>query len=111
MLKAKEIRALKKYLKELKNVSVTKPYARNLSVYNVNKCAFAYLEAGKHFMRLSLRSDPHLADVLKERYDEVSPGQKLDPKKWVTIVISGQLSYSELTALIDHSYQLALSEV
>ena len=83
------------------------PHTKTLQVYSVAGVPFAYLETGKQLLRLSLRADSELSRVLRERYEEVSPGQKLDPKVWNTIIISGQLDLSEILALIDHSYILA----
>lgn len=89
---------------------MTKPFTKTLLVFSVGETAFAYLETGKQIQRLSLRSDPVLSEFLKERYEEVLPGQKLDQRKWITVILSGQLSFEEITALIDQSYQLAQSE-
>ena len=107
MLKPSELKDIERYLKNLKHSSVSHPYTKTLNVYTVAGEPFAYLETGKATLRLSLRSDPGLAKLLRERYEEVAPGQRLDPRKWNTIVISGQLGVDELKALIDHSYALA----
>jgi predicted DNA-binding protein (MmcQ/YjbR family) len=32
------------------------------------------------------------------------PGHKLDPKKWITILDTGQLEEQEIFALIDHAF-------
>ncbi len=111
MLSPSETSAIAGYLSNKTNSVKTYPFEKTLAVYTVKDTAFAYLETGKQTLRLSLRTDPELSKLLLEKYEEVARGHKLDPKRWVTIVISGQLSFDEITALIDHSYNLALAEV
>ena len=57
--------------------------------------------------RLSLRCDPALTSTLRTRYETVSPARKLNRRLWNTIVLTGQLSWDEVVALIDHGYRLA----
>jgi predicted DNA-binding protein (MmcQ/YjbR family) len=93
---------------DINNIQRDYPYSATLAVYSIENVPFAYLETGKELLRISLRSDPLLAKVLRDKYIEVLPGQKLNSKIWNTIVISGQLSLDEIKALILHSYQLAI---
>ncbi|MGH7234107.1 MAG: MmcQ/YjbR family DNA-binding protein [Candidatus Saccharimonadales bacterium] len=111
MLKASETAALKSYLNKLDRVKVDYPFSKTLAVYSVEGVAFAYLESGRKLLELSLRADPQLAKFLRNKYEEVAQGRKLDPRIWNTIVMSGQLNSDEIKALIDHSYQLASEQV
>ena len=110
MISLDEQQLIQQYLSQQEKATVDFPYTDSLAVYSVNQLPFAYLETVKDPMKVSLRSDPLLAQVLRQKYDEVSPGHKLNPKIWNTIILSGQLSFDEVTALIDHSYQLALGD-
>jgi len=102
---------IEEYLQNLgSDVVKNYPISPTLAVYSVADKAFAYLETSKALLRISLRSDPLLAEVLRDKYIEVLPGHKLNPKIWNTIILSGQLSIDEIKALILHSYQLALEE-
>ncbi len=107
MLSQKETLAVGQYLASKKGAKATTPHSDTLIVYSLDDTPFAYLETGKQLLKLSLRSDPVLSKVLRDKYEEVTPGQKLNPKVWNTIVISGQLSFDEIKALIDHSYHQA----
>jgi len=80
----------------------------SLTTFSVNEELFGLIDDSKQPIRLSLRCDPKLASVLRDRYDEVLPGQKLDPTKWNTILLTGQLSRDEIKDLIRLSYNLAL---
>jgi len=55
---------------------------------------------------LSLKCDPQLAEVLREKYVTVMPGYHLNKKHWNTVVLTGELPWDEVQALIRHSYQL-----
>ncbi len=107
MLSQKDTAAISRYLASKKGALESKPYSDTLIVYSLQDTPFAYLETGKQLLTLSLRADPELAKVLRQKYEEVSPGHKLNPKIWNTIVVSGQLSLDEIKALIDHSYHRA----
>jgi predicted DNA-binding protein (MmcQ/YjbR family) len=111
MLKTSETATIKRYLEKLDKAKVDFPHTKTLAVYSVDDVAFAYFETGRQLLELSLRSDQQLADLLRTKYEEVASARKLDPRVWYTIVISGQLSVEEITALIDHSYQLALETI
>ena len=67
---------------------------------------YALIQEGKDPVRLSLKCDPELGKVLRERYESVQEGYHLNKKHWITIVLSGQLSWPEVQDLIRHSYQL-----
>ena len=108
MLSLKEQQTIRRYLAGLQNSKLSFPFGRYTSVYSVGGVAYAYLQTDKQLWRLSLRSEAELAKLLRSKYEEVLPGQKLNPRVWNTVVLSGQLSTDEVIALIDHSYQLAL---
>ena len=87
------------------------PFGEEVFVYKVkldqhNHKMFALLVKKKGILRLSLKCDPLLAQTLRQKYESVLSGYHLSKKHWNTIILSGQLDWSEITALIDHSYQL-----
>jgi predicted DNA-binding protein (MmcQ/YjbR family) len=71
---------------------------------------FALIEEGSDPVKISLKCDPQLSDVLREKYETVMPGYHLNKKHWNTIILSGQLSFSEVQDLIKHSYQLVTGQ-
>ncbi len=70
---------------------------------------FALIQEGSSPVRLSLKCDPQLAELLREKYETVLPGYHLNKKHWNTIICSGQVPEDELKDLIRHSYELALA--
>lgn len=97
---------IEKYLQSLPKVEKVFPFGDAISVYQYQQEMFALLANNKEPIKISLRCDLVLANILREKYDEIMPGEKLDKKKWNTIVLSGQLTLSELSDLIYHAYSL-----
>lgn len=89
------------------------PFGEGVAVYKVAQPGhpedlkmFALIAEGSSPVQLSLKCDPKLSEVLRERYETVMPGYHLNKKHWNTIVLSGQLSWEEIQDLIRHSYNL-----
>lgn len=87
------------------------PFGEGVAVYKVGKKEegdkmFAIIQEGSNPVRLSLKCDPQLAQLLRDKYETVLPGYHLNKKHWNTIICSGQLNNEELGDLIRHSYQL-----
>lgn len=72
---------------------------------------FAIIQEGKDPVRISLKCDPQLAILLRDKYETVLPGYHLNKKHWNTIVLTGQLDWEEIQALIRHSYALVTGAV
>lgn len=100
-------REIEAYILNLEGAKKSYPFEKNLAVFSVNEENFAIIEEKKKPLRVSLRCEKKLAALLIERYDEVMPGHKLNKNKWITAVLSGQLSSDEILDLVRHSYLLA----
>ena len=94
------------YILSLPNTKLDYPFGEEVAVYKVKDKMFALIQEGSQPLRLSLKCDPQLSDVLRERYESVMPGYHLNKKYWNTIILTGQLSWEETQDLIRHSYQL-----
>jgi len=71
---------------------------------------FALIPEGKTPLSISLKCDPELAKVLREKYETVLEGYHLNKKHWNTILLTGQLSWEEVSGLILHSYNLVIGD-
>ncbi len=103
------ISELKKLLLDFQGISLSTPKQANLEVYILNgddNKMFALVNTSKLPLRLSLRCNPGLSALLREKYESVMAGEKLDPRNWNTIILSGQLTDDEIHDLIRHSYEL-----
>lgn len=86
------------------------PFGEDVAVYKVSGKMFALITEGKDPLQLSLKCDPNLSEVLREKYDEVMPGYHLNKKHWNTIVVSGQVPWDEIQDLIRLSYRLVTEQ-
>jgi predicted DNA-binding protein (MmcQ/YjbR family) len=94
------------YILEMPNAVREYPFGEDVAVYKVNDKMFALMDEKKTPINLSLKCDPLLAQTLREKYESVMPGYHLNKKHWNTIILSGQLEWSEVQDLIRHSYLL-----
>jgi predicted DNA-binding protein (MmcQ/YjbR family) len=99
-------RTVEDYILGLPKARLDYPFGESVGVYKVGDKMFALVDEGKRPVRLSLKCNPELSRVLRGKYEEVMPGYHLNKKHWNTLVLSGQLPWEEVQALIRHSYQL-----
>jgi predicted DNA-binding protein (MmcQ/YjbR family) len=98
------------YILTMPNAVREYPFGEDVAVYKVDDRMFALMTEKKAPVSLSLKCDPQLSQVLRERYESVMPGYHLNKKHWNTIVLSGQLPWEEVQGLIRHSYILVAGE-
>lgn len=105
---------LEHYILSLDGAWLDHPFGEAVAVYKVGSAEdgkmFALIQQGSDPVRISLKCDPQLALVLREKYETVLAGYHLNKKHWNTIICSGQLDLDEIKDLISHSYQLVTSE-
>jgi predicted DNA-binding protein (MmcQ/YjbR family) len=89
------------------------PFGTDVAVYKVGDASkpsegkmFALIAEGQDPVRLSVKGDPQLNVLLREKYESVMAGYHLNKKHWNTLVLTGQLSWEEVQDLIRHSYIL-----
>ncbi len=82
------------------------PFGEGVAVYKTGDKMFALVQEKSNPVQLSLKCDPNLSEILREKYETVMPGYHLNKKHWNTIVLTGQLGREELQDLIRHSYSL-----
>lgn len=104
-----EHKTVEDYIMSQPNVELGYPFGDRVAVYTVNGKMFALIQEGSIPVRLSLKCNPELAVVLREKYETVMPGYHLNKKHWNTLVLSGQLPWEEIRGLINHSYDLVIS--
>lgn len=96
----------------LPNAKLDYPFGEDVAVYKVpagkEDKMFALMPEKGNPVRLSLKCDPQLAVLLRERYESVMEGYHLNKKHWNTILLTGQLSDDEVQDLIAHSYNLVI---
>ncbi|MCY3804839.1 MAG: MmcQ/YjbR family DNA-binding protein [Candidatus Saccharibacteria bacterium] len=81
-----------------------------IQVSNSKSTLFALLREHHGLVHLSLKCNPLLSEILREKYESVLPSHNLPKKYWNTIILSGQLTWQEIKDLIDHSYNFVSKE-
>ena len=104
---------VEEYLLEFPNTFLDYPFGEGVAVYKIGDPRqasegkmFALVSEGKNPVNISLKCDPQLSVLLREKYETVMPGYHLNKKHWNTLVLTGQLPWEEVRALIRHSYDL-----
>lgn len=103
---------LEEYLLSFPNAWLDFPFGEETSVYKIGHKEtgegkmFALIANGSKPLKVSLKCDPNLAEILREKYETVVPGYHLNKKHWNTIICSGQLDDEEIKDLVRLSYQL-----
>jgi predicted DNA-binding protein (MmcQ/YjbR family) len=94
------------YVLSMPNAKLDYPFGEEAAVYKVDGKMFAIIAEKSDPVRISLKCDPQLAEVLREKYETVLPGYHLNKKHWNTIILTGQLPWEEIQGFIRHSYDL-----
>lgn len=94
------------YILSMPNARLEYPFGEDVAVYKVGDKMFALMSEQKNPVQVSLKCDPQLAVLLREKYETVMPGYHLNKKHWNTIVLTGQMPWEEVQGLVVHSYNL-----
>jgi predicted DNA-binding protein (MmcQ/YjbR family) len=108
-------KSVEEFILGFPNTKLTYPFGEDVAVYKVtvddDEKMFALLPENKSPMTLSLKCDPVLGKILREKYESVMEGYHLNKKHWITILLTGQLTDDEVEGLILHSYNLVTGTV
>ena len=55
---------------------------------------------------VSLKCDPHLAEILREQYAGVGHRYHLDRRHWISVTLDADVPAEEIIRLVDQSYDL-----
>ena len=103
---------LEEYLLSFPNTWLDFPFGEGTCVYKIGHKEtgegklFAIIAEGSKPLRVSLKCDPQLAELLREKYETVLPGYHLNKKHWNTIICSGQVPDDEIKDFVRLSYNL-----
>ncbi len=96
------------YVLSMPDAVLEYPFGEEVAVYKVGGKMFALIAEKTDPVRISLKCDPQLAEVLREKYETIMAGYHLNKKHWNTIILTGQLPWEEVQGLIRHSYDLVV---
>ncbi len=85
----------------------TFPFGDDVAVFKVMGKMFALLPVSGS-LSISLKCEPTLAELLRGTYAAVKPGWHLNKLHWNSLALDGTIPESEVTMMIDHSYELVV---
>src|SRR5580704_8831160 len=77
----------------------------NVLIYKVMGKMFAILQI-RGLEDVILKSDPHLAEILREQYAGVGHRSHLDRRFWISVTLDADVPPNEVERLIANSYAL-----
>jgi len=80
------------------------PFDEETLVFKVRGKMFALIPLEKIPLQINLKCNPEKAMELREQYEDVQPGWHMSKKYWNTIILEGNIRWSDLKEWIDHSY-------
>ncbi|MFI4974501.1 MAG: MmcQ/YjbR family DNA-binding protein [Caulobacterales bacterium] len=86
-------------------VAAPLPSAPGVVMYKVMGKMFAILTT-RRIEAVSLKCDPHLAEILREQYAGVGHRGHLDRRFWISVSLGADVPPEEIERLAAHSYDL-----
>ena len=77
----------------------------NILIYKVMGKMFAILQV-RGIENVILKSDPHLAEILREQYAGVGHRSHLDRRFWISVNLDADVPPQEVERLLVNSYEL-----
>jgi len=105
-------KVLEEYLLDYPDTWLEYPFGEGSAVYKTGDVdtkegkIYAIIHEKSNPLRVSLKCDPNLAEILRAKYETVVPGYHLNKKHWNTIICTGQLDDEEIKDLARLSYNL-----
>jgi len=90
-----------------KGITAGYPFGPDARVYKVMGKMFALVPEDEP-LRISLKCDPTLAEILRETYAAVVPGYHLNKRHWNTVTLDGEIPDDEIFEMVDNSYALVV---
>lgn len=76
-----------------------------LAIYSIKGQVMAVVHPGSQPVSIGLRCDPNLGELLRRQYESVSLESRLNKKRFINILLVGQLSDEEVKSQIRHAYE------
>ena len=103
-----ELEPLRSYLLVKRETTEEQPFGPEALVFKVMGKMFALVAWQERPLSISLKCDPHLAEMLRTTYAAVRPGYHMNKRHWNTVTLDGSISEGEIKEMIDASYALVV---
>ncbi|MDQ4059370.1 MAG: MmcQ/YjbR family DNA-binding protein [Actinomycetota bacterium] len=84
------------------------PFGPGTLVMKVAGKVFVIIGEDDEPLTVSLKCEPEIAIVLRERYPAVTPGYHLNKRHWNTVALDGSVPEHEVVDWIDDSFDLVV---
>lgn len=91
-------------------VAAPLPSARGVLIYKIMGKMFAILTT-RRIPDVILKCDPHLAEIMRERYAGVGHRSHLDRRYWISVTLDADVPADEIERLAAHSYDLVCAKL
>ncbi len=102
------LQPLRTYLLAKAETTEEEPFGPDVLVFKVVGKMFALVPWQERPLTISLKCDPHLAEILRNTYAAVQPGYHLNKRHWNTVTLDGSIADDEIREMIDASYALVV---
>jgi predicted DNA-binding protein (MmcQ/YjbR family) len=99
---------LKRYCGQKPGSYPDSPFGEESLVFKVCGRIFAALHVEESPVKITLKTDPELAGLLRQTYPAVRPARYFDKRYWSAVTCDGALPEDELLELIDTSYDIVV---
>lgn len=96
---------LKNLISSCNNIQLDDRSSEQVGIYSMGGEIMAVVKNGSQPVQVSLRCDSNLAKLLCDKYESVLPSHRLNKRRFVTILLTGQLSDDEIRDQVRHAYE------
>lgn len=105
------IEKIRNYCLAKKEVTESLPFGEDTLVFKVFNRMFLLMALNKDPLSISVKTSPDRSVILREKYNQITPGYHLNKKHWNSIEIDGELPSDLIFSLIDESYKLVVDSL
>jgi predicted DNA-binding protein (MmcQ/YjbR family) len=87
------------------------PFGEGVAVFKVHNRMFALVPLEGSPASVNLKCDPDLSLELRAQHPSVRPGYHQNKRHWNTVELDGSIEDGELRWMIDHSYELVVTNL
>jgi predicted DNA-binding protein (MmcQ/YjbR family) len=92
-------------------VEETTPFGPDVLVYKVAGKMFALTAPEEFPPRVNLKCEPQRALLLRDEYEDITPGYHMNKQHWNTVLLQGRVPTALVRELTEHSYSLVVSSL
>ena len=102
--------AVKAWLDAKPGAAAEPASAAGALIYKVMGKMFAIMST-RRFEGVSLKCDPHLAEILREHYSGIGHRYHLDRRHWISVRLDADVPLEEVERLAAQSYELVCANL